>query len=268
MIYEIVLIGNNHVGKTSFIERLASAGGNCNDEFKCEYHPSTAVDARSLMVNTNRAFITFKFIDGPGNNDLLWMCKRADACIVMFDLTNQISYDRAIFWTDNILVRNYKLQVILCGNKLDLLSPNVYRPSLLCSGVKYYEISVKDNFGVREPMLNLARQLTGINDLNFINSRDKPIYRCPTNLVADNHSDHVSLIPLKDNIQVKDNTSVFPLKDNIVVKDNNKSKMIIKVDVPDCESLSQKKVQLMQVPGGRFMKVTCEFYRDGDVIEQ
>ena len=132
MIYEIVLIGNNHVGKTSFIERLASAGGNCNDEFKCEYHPSTAVDARSLMVNTNPTFITFKFIDGPGNNDLLWMCKRADACIVMFDLTNQISYDWAIFWTDNILVRNYKLQVTpFCGKKSDLLSPGVCGPSFI-----------------------------------------------------------------------------------------------------------------------------------------
>ena len=92
--------------------------------------------------------------------------KNADACIVVFDLTNKRSFECVNNWIQTINENSYSnLPIGLIGNKCDLSTREVTQEEIdaFCSiqKIKYFKTSAKLNDGINEAfttMANLAYQ--------------------------------------------------------------------------------------------------------------
>lgn len=90
--YKIVLIGDGGVGKTSYSHRLLSG------EFENKHIPTLGVEVHPLKLYTSQGSILFYMWDCAGIErfgglrDGYYL--QANACIVMFDVTDPASYER------------------------------------------------------------------------------------------------------------------------------------------------------------------------------
>ena len=105
--YKILLVGDIGVGKTTYIERLASG------QFHENYVHTEDVKVNSLSFYTNKGQVSMEICE-PGNSDFP---KDIDGCIIMFDVTNRQSYDNLDTWYSK--VQSLNITTILCGNKID-----------------------------------------------------------------------------------------------------------------------------------------------------
>lgn len=207
--YKIVLVGDSGVGKSTFLKRHLTG------EFETKHIPTMGVSVHPLTFHTNHGEIKFKVWDCAGLDQYAGLQNGyylgAQGVICMFDLSNNITEKSVPHWIEKVRIVVPAIPVI-CGNKCDIQDRRNVKPGPV-SSFKYFDISAKSNYNYDKPFLELARQLTGHQDLTFLES-----------------------------------PPIFPHE--------------VKIKTP-----SPKKVCLMSVPGG-VMKITYEFYRDGEVIEQ
>ena len=81
----------------------------------------------------------------------------------MFDLTNKQSYNNLQKTLDKLEEMN--IPIVVCGNKCDLAF-NV--EVNLKNKLQYYPVSAKSNYNFEKPFLWLARKLTGVANLTFV----------------------------------------------------------------------------------------------------
>lgn len=166
--YRIVLIGSARVGKTALINR------HIYGEFNKNYVATIGEGEHKLRFNTNYGVITFDIIDCGakeifnGNEGDHYV--GANAAIIMFDVTSKYSYTKAHDYVNLFRSVEPYGKIVICGNKCDekgrTVKPrdiNIHR-QFNCN---YYDISAKTNYNFDKPFLNLARKLTGHDDLYF-----------------------------------------------------------------------------------------------------
>jgi small GTP-binding protein len=149
MSYNIALIGNGGVGKTSLL--LALEG-----KFQQRYNPTTGIYVKSLLVNTNRGPINLKLWDYSGQEQFVKSNSGdADLSIIMYDLTSKTSYKNAqTFW-----------------KKFAKNSPTLYvatKNDISEQWVQTNDIKVscrKDPNSVRNLMQKVLHTLTGDNEI-------------------------------------------------------------------------------------------------------
>lgn len=149
MSYNIALFGNDGVGKTSLL--LALEG-----KFSQRYNPTSGIYVKTLLVNTNRGPINLKLWDYAGQEKYMIRNRGdADLSIIMYDLTNKLSYDSAkTFW------KNY------AGN-----SPTLYvatKNDISEQWVQSNDIKIscrKDPNSVRNLMQKVLHTLTGDSEI-------------------------------------------------------------------------------------------------------
>lgn len=149
--YTIAIVGDAYVGKSAFITRLVYG------EFSPVYTPTHGMSINSMPLYTTDGYATFQLLElscDPAN--IMYALPSADAAIIIFDCTNQHSYNNVHDWhhgcskiTDNIMI---------CGNKLDVISLAFDPPDI--KNIYYYDISVKDNT-IQEPFRVLLSKLIG-----------------------------------------------------------------------------------------------------------
>ena len=153
--FKIILIGNGGVGKSTFIEQLI------NKKFEKRYISSKG-DIYTIKFNTNKGEIIFNINDCDGQayfsekNNIFY--QGADAAIIMFDTTNNISHKSVNKWAKDIYNICGNIPVVICGNKIDS------NQRIIPKG-DYCEISVKNNYNLNEPFSLIARKLMGNNDI-------------------------------------------------------------------------------------------------------
>lgn len=176
-ILNILIVGNDGVGKTTFIERHRIG------EFEKEYKPTYGTRTSLLTFQTNHGPISFyvKEIGGHWSKLIDSIQKdEFDGIIIMFDLTASETY-RSDFrkWYKPIVQRFPNLSIVLCGTKHDL------SPHAKCVGedtltdqvnVKaYFRISAKTCYNYEKPFLAFASSLLGSN-VEFV---DAPVPELP-----------------------------------------------------------------------------------------
>lgn len=170
--FKIISVGDSGVGKTTLL-RCHLYG-----EFKKQYDATLGVEVHPLTFHTNYGPIKFNIWDCAGQEKfggrLDGYYTGAHGVIVMFDLTNRLSYKDVNNWIKSIDNKlGYSIPTVICGNKVDIedqkVSQEEISKDLTAMGpFVYYNTSAKSNHNYEKPFLYLARQLTGHKDLNFV----------------------------------------------------------------------------------------------------
>lgn len=169
--FKIGVIGSAGVGKSTFIHRHRTG------EFVREYRPTLGVEVNPLSFRlSDRSDIVFTMWDVAGQEQHKGMGEEylsgTDAIIIMFDVTSVDSFNAAIKvyypmakkWCPNghILVIGSKVDVQRTVSKEEIIK--VFSNN----GIKYCDVSSKNNTNIDNPFLYLARCLKRDNSLTFI----------------------------------------------------------------------------------------------------
>lgn len=170
--FKIVLCGQASSGKTSFVYK------HLLDKFEQKYVATLGVEVHPLRFQTNYGPICFNIWDTAGQEKFGGLREgyyiQAHGAIIFTDPTQDVGklqcVAKYVYDLDKV---DPNMPIIWCENKKDLNTTNVkYNvPIDIRTRVTYINISVKDNYHLHEPLLRLARRLTGKQDLAFVVSK-------------------------------------------------------------------------------------------------
>jgi len=150
---KIIILGDAAVGKTVFINKLA------RDKFTNYYSPTIGAEVTPVNFRANIGNVKIELWEISGDQKYSKFTDRflskADGCLIMFDLTNDTSYNNINQWIDKLkrFSVNYReplIPFIICGTKGDLCKNVDF-------GVNYEVISSKSFYNSRAPLLSLIR---------------------------------------------------------------------------------------------------------------
>lgn len=151
----VALVGCGNEGKSMLIERMRS--GSFGEKY---------IWSPIICFNTNMGVKYIKLLEF---NELPNI--PVHAIIVMFDVTQQQSYDyaRKIMSECKKLTHN----LVVCGNKVDLIDDRVvFEKNIHIHrhyGCKYFDVSAKSNYNVEKPYLTILKQFYG-HDIKLIDT--------------------------------------------------------------------------------------------------
>ena len=165
--FKISLVGDAKSGKTTFVGRHKTG------EFETTHVPTLGCNVTELSFNTNYGTVKFDCWDTAGKREFMGLGNGytvgAHACIVMFDHTSRDSYKHVPDWITKVRDAAPDVHIVVCGNKVDKSTDTLAEEMVVVfdDKIKYYDISVKNNYQYDKPFLSLARTLTGYGDLVF-----------------------------------------------------------------------------------------------------
>jgi Ras-related protein Rab-7A len=153
---KIIVIGDLNVGKTSLINRYVY------NSFSEKYKATIGVDLfkKDLKYKNNKVCLQIWDTAGVERFQAVTpsFYRGSDACVLVFDLTNNKSFENLEQWIDEFLIYANphdpdKFPFILLGNKSDLITPdlntaiNQSRIEKFCKlkKIKYFSVSAKNN---------------------------------------------------------------------------------------------------------------------------
>jgi Ras-related protein Rab-7A len=121
---KIVLLGESGVGKTSLLERFV------NNRFSQQYKATIGADFSTKEMSVNDVIISAQFWDTAGQERYQSLgsafYRGADACVLVYDITDARSLDTLGSWRDEFLVAAAprdpdSFPFIVLGNKVDVV---------------------------------------------------------------------------------------------------------------------------------------------------
>ncbi|XP_064206487.1 ras-related protein Rab-7L1-like [Anguilla rostrata] len=188
-LFKILVIGRSKVGKTSFVQHYV------NGVFSEGYKTTIGVDfAMKTIEWSSEQTMRLQFWDIEvsshlsGQEDTLPFTrafyKDAHACIIMFDLTSQKSFQYSTLLkktVDDVILSGNGLPIpcILLGNKSDLTehavsSQEIEDTSRLLQFIAWKEISVKENIHIEETVRCIVEALMEKQQPDEILERARP----------------------------------------------------------------------------------------------
>ncbi len=160
--YNVVVVGDEHVGKTTFITRHLTG------EFTTIYTPTTDISIISIKYNTNKGIIECNVYDFSGKKKYRDLREKyyinADAILIFFDVTVKSSYVNVPSWYQEIINVNPRLFIVICGNKYDAKHHEIKSREITFHQKKslhYYYISAKSNYHFDKPFLAIIHKFLG-----------------------------------------------------------------------------------------------------------
>jgi small GTP-binding protein len=155
--FNIVMIGSAESGKSSIVKRLKTG------DFNKQYVKTLDLEVTPVIINTNYGLIQFNILDCAGQEQY----SDANACIGVIENGNRQSVEYLKEALKNDIISN--IPVVTVFNKTENKTSNkVY------SFPEAIHVSAKHNKNLYEPLLILARELSGLKDLIFLESTPIP----------------------------------------------------------------------------------------------
>nr|AGN32929.1 Rab7 GTP binding protein [Trypanosoma rangeli] len=178
---KIIILGDSGVGKTSLMHQYV------NKKFDSRYKATIGADFLTKDLELNGQVVTLQIWDTAGQERFQSLgsafYRGADACILVFDVTQQESFSHIGAWLEEFNIQAGKRDSVLIGNKTDLAdrrqvasktaqawcaaqsgdaaaaaaadgSNTNSGPEGCC--MRYFETSAKENTGVEEAFLAIA----------------------------------------------------------------------------------------------------------------
>lgn len=163
MNYNLLIVGDKTVGKSTFIKRHVTG------QFERNYLPTNGTSTHTLSFDTNQGPVTFNIFDGG-------YPAKVDGVIIMFDLTNKQSFSHTIHYYNWLMSMFGQIPVVICGNKVDMPGRKVSSKSISKMlhqtynnlNFKYFDISSKTNYNFEKPFLFTLRQIVNSESITFI----------------------------------------------------------------------------------------------------
>ncbi|EKF31779.1 rab7 GTP binding protein, putative, partial [Trypanosoma cruzi marinkellei] len=177
---KIIILGDSGVGKTSLMHQYV------NKKFDSRYKATIGADFLTKDLELNGQVVTLQIWDTAGQERFQSLgsafYRGADACILVFDVTQQESFSHISSWLEEFNIQAGKRDSVLIGNKTDLADRRQVASktaqawcaaqsgeaaasnggnSIIASGsggccMRYFETSAKENTGVEEAFIAIA----------------------------------------------------------------------------------------------------------------
>ena len=163
MTFKILTIGESGVGKTCVLRRFVE------NKFLKNHLATIGIDFKTKTLNINNQEIKLKIWDTAGQerfrNITTQYYKGADGIVLVYDVTDESSYDKIRDWMEQILsnTQQEEIGLVLLGNKCDM-EPRVVTEDMgkkMAEELKisYYETSALTGQGIKEAFEELTMDI-------------------------------------------------------------------------------------------------------------
>jgi GTPase SAR1 family protein len=162
-VYNVHLLGDSGVGKSTLIHKMNT------NTFRQQYMPNSECCLHPFNIPTNYGDIVLNLYDCVGldkYNKHTPTTEKFDAAIIMFDLTNKVSYHSLDLWYNKCKSE----PVFVIGNKSDCASRRVKSPTFHeAHSLPYLPLSSKLMTSYNELFTPILQHFTAHDDLVIIN---------------------------------------------------------------------------------------------------
>ncbi len=171
--FKILFAGDSSVGKTTYLTRFRT-GEFTNKTGLPNKPPIIGINITYLNLNTSKGKVKLEIWDCHTSKLELLNNFEMDAAVIMFDVTNQLSYNHIPLYYEKVTNLYPNISIVLCGNKVDCKN-RIVNPVNIKFHIKfdlqYYDVSAKSNYNQGKPFLYLLRKLFNDETLCFIESK-------------------------------------------------------------------------------------------------
>ena len=163
MTFKILTIGESGVGKTCVLRRFVE------NKFLKNHLATIGIDFKTKTLNINNQEIKLKIWDTAGEerfrNITTQYYKGADGIVLVYDVTDEASYEKIRDWMDQILsnIQQDEIGIVLMGNKCDMEERNVSEEMGIKLAeelkISYFETSALTGQGIKEAFEKLTRDI-------------------------------------------------------------------------------------------------------------
>ena len=187
-IFKILTIGESGVGKTCILRRFVE------DKFLKNHLATIGIDFKTKTLNINNQEIKLKIWDTAGQerfrNITTQYYKGADGIVLVYDVTDEASFDKIKDWMDQILSNTNKDEIclILLGNKCDIEKRSIsYEQGKTLANelqVNFFETSAQTGQNIKEAFETLTadimkkKKIGGDNKIDFKKNKKKKDSDC------------------------------------------------------------------------------------------
>ena len=175
---KIFTLGNACVGKTCFILKFTE------NKYENSHIMTAGIDLKMKIIElSNKKRYNIFFYDTAGQEKFKSISansiKSADGIILMYDITNQKSYDDISCWMNSIIEHKGKgFPMVLLGNKCDLENERIISTEegydlAQKYSLKFFETSNKLNTNINNAGLELINLIIDKNKEKFIYEENK-----------------------------------------------------------------------------------------------
>jgi small GTP-binding protein len=145
--FKCVLVGNSNVGKSSLMNVFL------NNKFDANHEITIGVEFGSKLINAGDQMMKINLWDTAGQECFRSITKSyyrgSCACILVFDVTNENSFDKLDQWIKDIEAMTNDTILVLVGNKNDLgfnrkITYQTASQYAEDHGMHYFEMSAKN----------------------------------------------------------------------------------------------------------------------------
>ena len=171
--FKILTIGESGVGKTCVLRRFVE------NKFLKNHLATIGIDFKTKTLNINNQEIKLKIWDTAGQerfrNITTQYYKGADGIVLVYDVTDEASYEKIRDWMEQILSNTQQedIGLVLLGNKCDMEPRNVTEEmgKKMAEELKvnYFETSALTGQGIKEAFEQLTRDIMkkrGVGETN------------------------------------------------------------------------------------------------------
>lgn len=161
--FKICVIGSSGCGKTAMVDQLI------NEKFNDQTKPTVGVSYRPYCFTINDFIIQLELWDTAGQERYKSVAKtyfrNALGCVLVFDTTDQNSFDELPFWLQQFRqLADPNSMILLVGNKNDLTDQRKIQPETAEQFAKdnllvYVETSALTGHNIRETFQRIAHGL-------------------------------------------------------------------------------------------------------------
>ena len=168
-IIELLLIGDQNVGKSNFIFRFTE------NKFSESHQATIGIDVKVKNITIDNKVYKVQIIDTSGQEAYKSISRnyylKVQGILLMFDLTNKFSFQNLENWIKEIYNIRDKVPFMIIGNKCDLENNiEVNDDEVIQFGNKndasYYKTSAKNGKNVDNAIINFVKQIIDLDITN------------------------------------------------------------------------------------------------------